>query len=169
MWIDNGRNSGRQIERQTTMNRPKLTDRRTVLKTLGAGVVGSIAAAGTAAGHSTTGDILLENLDFSPDTYTVEGLSAEVTWEHNDSGSGFIHNVAIDHQDMKSRVKSPPLNHGDTYTAHFGTEMIGGEQHLVIEDSDQRAAVRFDGSIDLHVHCDLHSPKMEMKSFTVKE
>lgn len=154
----------------TSMHDTNHTNRRTVLKTLGATVVGGVAATGTAAAsHDPSGDILLEDLDFSPDTHTVDGMPAAVTWEHNDSGGGFIHNVSIDHDDMKSRVKSNPLNHGDTYTAHFETTMIDGDKYLIVDDTDQKAAVRFDGPIDLHVHCDLHSPKMEMKRFTVKE
>lgn len=152
------------------MNGSTVANRRSVLRTLGGAVVAGVAATGTAtADHTPTGDILLENLDFSPDTYTVDRLPTSVTWEHNDSGSGFIHNVSIDHEDMKSRVKSNPLNHGDSYTAHFATTTIGGDTYLVIEDADQKGVVKFDGSIDLHVHCDLHSPTMEMTRFTVEE
>lgn len=58
------------------------TRRRTVLKTIGTGVVGGTVLTGRVAADLNSGRILMERLSFNPSTYhTGPGT---VTWEHAD-------------------------------------------------------------------------------------
>ncbi len=146
------------------MQSPRKFNRRRVLKTIGAGVVGSTILAGSAT--ATSGGVHLEGLDFDPQglTVTLDGNGeGEVTFHHTDEDpAGIVHDVDIHHDSMNGHVVSNALQKGDTYTVSFEKD----DDELVV-DGRSTKRVDFDGSVTLEVHCNLH-PGMKMdKGLTV--
>lgn len=133
------------------------TTRRTVLKTIGVGVVGSAGLAGSATADVDSGPILLKDTSFNPPTYHTDVDT--VTWEHADTSfAGFVHNVHIhDHEDEGNRLMSSgALEFGDTYDVIFS--LVDGGSTLRLEDENQVTDVPVDGldDIEFGVHCDFH-------------
>lgn len=108
----------------------KRTNRRTVLKGIGAGVIGGIGTSGIAAAHGThcvivSDDVIsLEDSSFKPgspgehraclDLEQTHGEAA-VTFVNNETDPSGVHNVNVSHPSMprNSLIKSKALRPGD--------------------------------------------------------
>lgn len=165
---------------------PKRTNRRTALKVIGAGLVGGVAATGSALANDKdpgNNEIILRHFSFNPRDATVtldaDG-EATVKWVHQEKlGPGEPpHDVHLfessDHTNRLVRSSDgdgEDLGFGDEYHVKF-TKSDGD---LTIEEvrddsssADDTASVGFDGSVTLHMHCSHHDPGMS-GSLTIKE
>lgn len=89
-----------------------------------------------------------------------------MTFTHNDTyPGGLVHDVDIHHDSMSGHIVSRSLQLGDTYTVEF--EQKGD---VLLVDGQSKKTVDFtSGSVNLHVHCNLH-PEMSMRNgITVNE
>lgn len=160
------------------MELPTDVNRRTVLKTMGAGVASGAALSGSAvASDDQEGEIRLVSTgyghDFSPDTYHTDADS--VTWRHADStAGGIVHNVRIhEHGNRTNQLNSPRLSEGDTYTVNMS--LVDGDDTLQLSDDSRTIAIDVSGQTEqeLGVHCDYHlgqtdlEGSMEMEEFIV--
>lgn len=146
------------------MNDSTHTDRRTVLKTLGASVVGGTVMVGTAAGQGPDLSIALtQTEEFDPSNPSVSlGQSGSATIDFVNQAD-HDHNVTV-HEDGQTgnRVKSQLIGPGERYQIEL--EEQSGE--LAVKETDaygnaggttHSATVDFSGgSTTLEMHCDLH-------------
>lgn len=151
-------------DRQNTMNGNRHADRRTVLKTIGAGVAGGAVLTGT-AGASSGGrtDIYLRGHHFTPKQANVrlggEGGSATIRWtndEVNYFGKGYPipHDVHLHHghdhlvesglfvqeryfKPPEAPPGTPPIDLGPTF---YEVEFREEGSDLVIEETSGKVA-----------------------------
>lgn len=148
------------------------TNRRKVLKTIGAGVVGgsvlTVSVSAQSSRDVTNGTIELTGEDKfepgtdNPATVTLGGSSPTVTFE-NIADPGHSHNVNVHEEgDESNKVKSQLIESGETYTIEL-KETNSGQlkvSEVVGENAGgttQSITVPFpSGGTTLHMHCDLH-------------
>jgi hypothetical protein len=166
------------------MTNARYTNRRTLLRTLGAGVAGGVALTGSAvATHDQDTTIRLVAVNggvlnggshaFDPNSYHTDPDS--VTWLHDDpTPGGIVHNVRIhEHGNRTNQLNSPRLSEGDRYVVNFSLEDGGS----ILRLADDRRSITIDVSgkskQELGVHCDYHvgqtdlEGSMKMENFVV--
>lgn len=157
------------------------SNRRTVLKTLGAGVVGGTVLTGTAA--ADVGDVTIEikdnggggdpttfdEFEFDPAEKTINlasGESKEVDWD-SPSSNGHTHDVTFHNVDLQSGELVPGAsyqvkltNNGDGTLTVEETGFYGNWTD-VEDENRESVTVNFDsGSRNLNYFCSFH-PNME--------
>ena len=143
------------------MTRRHKHSRRTVLRTIGAGVVAGSVMTGSATASGECDDDAIDMTGetgkpvFDPEDAcaTLEGGSVDVTW-HNSHELPYAHNVHLHHEDMQGEYVSPAIGPEYEWTVTFKDQ--NGDLLLTNDRSGTRKIVGFNGEVELHMHCDLH-------------
>lgn len=150
------------------MKIPTSSNRRTVLKIIGAGVVGGTVLTGSASAHQdvTNSQILQVDHSFDPDKAGVdlgESDPATVTFVNE---AGIDHNVVIHEAGNGSNlVRSEALRDGEKYQVVFTDN---GDGTFTVTETDAFGSAGDDTqsltashlsshTAELHMHCDIHN------------